>query len=464
MNYVSTNYVSTRGDTTPVSFSDALLRGLAPDGGLYMPAAWPQLESGWQARLKGAPYTDYAFEVARAFAGGDFNDGDLRQLVATTYANFDHEDVAPIRELEPDLYLLELFHGPTFAFKDFAMQMLGHLFDAALKKRNERRTIVVATSGDTGAAAVEALGGRETLDLFVMHPEGRISDAQRRQMTTSTAANVHNIAVQGTFDDCQRILKSLFADDTFRTGVCLGAVNSINWARIMAQTAYFLATAAKFDALAAYSVPTGNFGDIFAGFVARQMGVAMGPMVIATNSNDILHRTLTTGTYRIADASATLSPAMDIQVASNFERLLFEVLGRDSGGLAALMDDLGRKGEMKIPEAALAQMRETFLSDHVSDAETSDEIRTTFEATGVMVDPHTAVGLRAARRQLTEFSGPRIVLSTAHPAKFADTVEAATGNAPEMPPRLGQMLSATEHFDTMLPDAKAIKSYIRARI
>ncbi len=458
------DYISTRGDETRASFVDALLAGLAPDGGLYMPVSWPQLSAGWQADLKDAPYTEFAYRVAQAFAGESFIEDELRELVATTYAPFDHKDVAPLRELEPNLYLLELFHGPTFAFKDFAMQMLGHLFDAALKARGERRTIVVATSGDTGAAAVEALGGRETLDLFVMHPEGRISDAQRRQMTTSTASNVHNIAVKGTFDDCQRILKSLFADDAFRTKISLGAVNSINWARIMAQTSYFLSTAARLGAPAAYSVPTGNFGDIFAGFVAKRMGVAMGPMVIATNANDILHRTLATGIYKVEGASATLSPAMDIQVASNFERLLFEALDRDAGTLKSMMDGLTTTGEMKIPDAALAMMCETFLSDHVSDAETSDEIAKTFEATGIMVDPHTAVGLRAARQQLADYNGPRVVLSTAHPAKFADTVEAATGKAPDLPPHLAKVMKLPESFDQMAADASAIKDYIEARI
>jgi len=453
-------YISTRGDKNEVSFVDALLTGLAPDGGLYMPVTWPQLADGWKARLKDAPYTDCALEVTRAFAGDDFSDDELQDLVQATYALFADPDVAPLRELEPNLLLLELFHGPTFAFKDFAMQMLGHLFDASLKKRDERRTIVVATSGDTGAAAVEALGGLECIDLFVMHPEGRISDAQRRQMTTSLEANVYNIAVQGTFDDCQRILKTLFADDEFRNSVSLGAVNSINWARIMAQTAYFISTAAKLDSPAAYSVPTGNFGDIFAGFVARKMGVETGPLVIATNKNDILHRTLMTGIYKIESSAATLSPAMDIQVASNFERLLFEVLDRDAELLGDMMNDLASKGEMRIPASAIATMRETFLSDHVDDDETREEIRATFNSTSVMVDPHTAVGLRAARQQLTDYDGPRVVLSTAHPAKFADTVEAATGKAPDMPARLADMMDAPERLTTLLPDANVIKGFI----
>jgi len=458
------NYISTRGEAPPVSFEEALLRGLAPDGGLYMPAHWPQLPEGWQEEMKDAPYTDFAYLVAEAFAGESFGAEELRAIVARAYAGFDDPAVAPLRELDDGLYLLELFHGPTFAFKDFAMQMLGHLFEAALTRRGERRTIVVATSGDTGAAAVEAFAARAGVDLFVMHPEGRISDAQRRQMTTCTAANVHNIAVKGSFDDCQRVLKALFADDGFREDVSLGAVNSINWARIMAQTAYYLSTLARLGHVAAFSVPTGNFGDIFAGYVAKRMGAELGPLVIATNTNDILHRTLKTGIYKVEGTSPTLSPAMDIQVASNFERLLFDLMDGNPAALKTQMGSLAATGAFALDPAAHERMRHMFHSARVSDDEILAEIARAFEAYGVLIDPHTAVGLRAEREGLAGVPAPHVVLSTAHPAKFADTVERATGQIPQIPAKLAGAMTAEERFDVLPPDEGGIMDYVRARI
>lgn len=455
-------YISTRGGGSPVSFEDALLKGLAPDGGLYMPSSWPGLPKDWQAEMANAPYTDFATLVASAFTGRD--DDALHDLVRQTYAGFDDPEVAPLRKLEDGLYLLELFHGPTFAFKDFAMQMLARLFDEALTARGERRTIVVATSGDTGAAAVEAFAGLAAIDLFVMHPKGLISAAQRRQMTTCTAPNVRNMAITGTFDDCQTALKALFADDDFREDVKLGAVNSINWARIVAQTAYYLFALARLGQPADFSVPTGNFGDIFAGFVAKQMGAETGPLLIATNENNILHRALKTGTYAVTRAVPTLSPAMDIQIASNFERLLFEALGRDADALKGLMANLSTTGEMVLPEAALSTMRSSFLSDCVSNEETKAEIARANAEYGVLIDPHTAVGLCAARRSLKADGLPHVVLSTAHPAKFADTVEGAAGKAPELPAKLHAMMDAEERYDELSPDADAVKKYVRAHI
>jgi len=457
-------YISTRGDTPSASFEEALLRGLAPDGGLYMPELWPQLPEGWQEEMKDAPYSDFAYLVAEAFAGESFDEAELRGIVARAYVGIDDPAIAPLRKLEGELYLLELFHGPTFAFKDFAMQMLGHLFEAALTRRGERRTIVVATSGDTGAAAVEAFAAREGVDLFVMHPEGRISDAQRRQMTTSTAANVHNIAVKGSFDDCQRVLKSLFADDDFREDVSLGAVNSINWARIMAQTAYYLSTLARLGQPAAFSVPTGNFGDIFAGYVAKRMGAKIGPLVIATNANDILYRTLKTGTYKVEGATPSLSPAMDIQVASNFERLLFDLMDRDATGVKAQMAELSATGAFTLHPFAHERMRHIFHSVRVSDEEIIDEIARAYKAYGVLIDPHTAVGLRAEREGLAMDVHPHVVLSTAHPAKFAETVEQATGQIPQIPAKLAAVMTAEERFDVLPPDEGEIMDYVRARI
>lgn len=458
------NYISTRGEGSPVSFEEALLHGLAPDGGLYMPDRWPELPEGWQVDMKDAPYTDFAYLVAEAFAGESFEAEELRTIVARAYAGFDDPAVAPLRELEDGLYLLELFHGPTFAFKDFAMQMLGHLFEAALTRRGEQRTIVVATSGDTGAAAVEAFAARAGVDLFVMHPEGRISDAQRRQMTTCTAVNVHNIAVKGSFDDCQRVLKSLFAADGFREDVSLGAVNSINWARIMAQTTYYLSTLARLGQTAAFSVPTGNFGDIFAGYVAKCMGAILGPLVIATNTNDILHRTLKTGIYKVEGTSPTLSPAMDIQVASNFERLLFDLMDGDAAALKDQMAQLAATGAFALQPKAHEQMHHIFRSARVSDDEILAEIARAHEAYGVLIDPHTAVGLRAEREALADVSAPHVVLSTAHPAKFADTVGRATGQIPQIPAKLAGAMAAEERFDRLPPDEGEIMAYVRARI
>jgi len=458
------NYVSTRGAGAPVSFEEALLEGLAPDGGLYVPESWPQLRENWQAEMRDAQFADFALLSAKTFAGGSFTDDELERLVARAYASFDHPDIAPLRELGPDLYLLELFHGPTFAFKDFAMQLLAQLFAAALARRGERRTIVVATSGDTGAAAVEAFAGLAGVDLFVMHPEGRISEAQRRQMTTCEASNVHNIAVNGSFDDCQRVLKALFADDRFRGDVSLGAVNSINWARIMVQTAYYLSTLARLGRPAAFSIPTGNFGDIFAGYVAQRMGADLGPLVIATNTNDILHRTLTTGVYKVEGATPTLSPAMDIQIASNFERLLFELLDRNASALKRLMKDLVDTGEMVLPKEALATMRATFRSARVSDEETLAEIGRAAEDYNVLIDPHTAVGLRAEREALQDVAGAHVVLSTAHPAKFTQTVARATGKNPQIPAKIEGQAGAVERYDRLPPDAGEIMAYVRARI
>ncbi len=458
------NYISTRGAAPAVPFDEALLQGLAPDGGLYMSETWPKLPADWQSEMKRASFQDFALLAARAFTGASISEDELRSAIRKAYAPFDHPDIAPLRELEPGLFLLELFHGPTLAFKDFAMQVLAHLFEIALQKQNARRTIIVATSGDTGGAAVEAFAGRERINLFVLFPEGRISDAQRRQMTAIEAENIHSIAVGGTFDDCQRILKSLFADAGFRDEVSLGAVNSINWARIMAQCAYYLWALARLRAPAAFAVPTGNFGDIFSGFVARKMGAELGPLAIATNVNDILHRALSTGVYKSETARQTLSPAMDIQIASNFERLLFECLDRDTASLARLMEGFAKTGELVLPEQVLAAMRAVFRSCGVSDEETLAEIRRTFDAHGVLVDPHTAVGLYAARSVLKDVGFPRVVIATAHPAKFAGTVQSATGKTLEVPPALAARLTAPERFDRLPPDEAAIMSYVRARI
>lgn len=456
-------YVSTRGGAS-ASFEEALLQGLAPGGGLYVPESWPGLRDDWREAYADAPYAQIAAEVATLFGGDAFTADEWAALMADAYAGFDHPDVAPLRELESGLYLLELWHGPTCAFKDFAMQVLARAFDKVLARRGLKRTIVVATSGDTGAAAVEALKGMDNLSLVVMHPKGRISDVQRRQMTTCTEDNVHNLAVEGTFDDCQTIVKALFADTALAQEIGLGAVNSINWVRIVAQVPYYLSTAARLGAVPAFSVPTGNFGDIFAGYVGQRMGLETGPMVIATNANDILHRTLETGTYAPAPAQSTYSPAMDIQISSNFERLLFEAVDRNADGLKQLMDDLKAKGEMMLPRAALTHIRTTFRSASVSDECTSKEIARAWDSYGVLIDPHTAVGLRAARERLVASELPAVVLSTAHPAKFPDTVAAATGETPALPARLAAVMEGAERCTDVPASAEAVKSFLKANL
>ncbi len=453
------NYVSTRG-AGPTGFEEVLLEGLAPDGGLYMPADWPQLPV-FPAH---SPYQAIATAIAHLFGGDTFTQDELARLIDDAYAGFDHPDIAPLRELEPGLYLLELFHGPTCAFKDFAMQVLARAFDQVLKRRNMRRTILVATSGDTGAAAVEALKGLENLSLVVLHPKGRISDVQRRQMTTCDAANVRNVAIDGTFDDCQMIVKQVFADKALRQQLGLGAVNSINWVRIVAQIPYFVFAAQQLGDAPAFAVPTGNFGDIFAAYAARKMGLKTGPLVIATNANDILHRLLETGTYKPLTTQPTHSPAMDIQVASNFERLLFDLLGGDAGALAGLMDDLRDDGEFTLPVTALKAMREVFRSARVDDEATRDEIKDAHHRYGLLLDPHTAVGLRAARMTLGDNDGPKVVLATADAAKFPETITLATGAVPPLPRRLEAVLEGTERYSSLPATVGAVKTFLTSEM
>lgn len=453
------NYRSTRG-AGPATFEDALLEGLAPDGGLYMPETWPSLPS-FDANQA---YQAIAAHIACLFGSDTFTEQEWAAIVSEAYAGFEHPDIAPLRELEPGLFLLELFHGPTCAFKDFAMQVLARAFDQVLKRKGMRRTILVATSGDTGAAAVEALKGLENLSLVVLHPKGRIADAQRKQMTTCDAGNVRNVAIEGTFDECQTIVKAVFADEHLRAELGLGAVNSINWVRIVAQIPYFVFAARQLGTTPAFSVPTGNFGDIFAGYAARQMGLKTGPLVIATNANDILHRTLQTGTYEPLAATATHSPAMDIQIASNFERLLFDLLGGDASALNTLMEQLRDKGSFTLPPKALAAMRQVFRSARVDDGATRDEIKDAYGRYGVLLDPHTAVGLRGARDALADFDGPKVVLATADAAKFPDTIELATGRTPPVPARLAAALMGQERYTTLPATVDAVKGFLTAEL
>jgi threonine synthase len=458
-------FVSTRGEAPALGFSDAVLSGLASDGGLYLPETWPQLSAADIAAFAGKPYAEVAFAVISRFVDGEIPADRLRAIIDAAYATFRHPSVTPLVELAPGRFVLELFHGPTLAFKDVAMQFLSRVMDHILGERQARATIVGATSGDTGSAAIEAFRGRDTTDIFILHPNGRTSEVQRRQMTTVLDANIHNIALEGTFDDCQSIVKGLFRTARFREELHLSGVNSINWGRIVAQIVYYFTAAVSLGAPyrpVTFVVPTGNFGDIFAGYAARRMGLPIANLVIATNSNDILARTLETGTYETGGVVPTISPSMDIQVSSNFERLLFEALGRDSAGLKRLMNGLQQAGHFTIPPTAIAAIREGFAAGRADEAATSATIAGTFRQAGYLLDPHTAVGV-AVSNGLELGGAPVVTLATAHPAKFPAAVKAATGIEPPLPPWLSDLYDRPERYDILANDQGAVEQFIRAR-
>jgi threonine synthase len=461
-------FISTRGQAPQTSFSDVLLAGLAPDGGLYLPEGWPQLTAAEIAAFKGARYQDVAFAVLSRFTSESFSDTELRQAIEAAYADFDAPEIAPLVEIGDSSngngqYLLELFHGPTLAFKDIAMQILGQLFSRALAKRGGRATIVAATSGDTGSAAIAALGGLLNIDVFVMHPKGRVSDVQRLQMTTSAHANVHNIALEGSFDDAQNIVKLLFADTAFAQQISLTAVNSINFARIAAQCVYYFTATASLGKSATFVVPTGNFGDIFAGEAAWRMGLGVDRLVIATNANDIMARALNEGVYASGASHATLSPSMDIQVASNFERALFEACDRDASWTAAAMRDFARDKRLGIPQEVLVRLRSRYSAFAADDDDTRAAIAAIHKQTGRIIDPHTAVGVAAAL-QLGKTPSPVVILSTAHAAKFPDAVTQAIGAPPPEPHRLAGLKNLPERLDALGPDLALIKQFISSRL
>ncbi len=459
-------YVSTRGQAPNLGFCDTVLAGLASDGGLYLPAEWPRLSVEEIASLANRPYRDVAFEIIGRFVGGEIADTALNSIIRDAYAGFRHPSVAPLVELEPGLFVLELFHGPTLAFKDVAMQVLARVMDHILAERGQRATIIGATSGDTGSAAIEAFRGRENTDIFILHPEGRVSPVQRRQMTTVLDENVHNIAIEGSFDDCQNLVKSLFLDKEFRDGVHLSGVNSINWGRIMAQIVYYFTAATALGAphrKVSFTVPTGNFGDIFAGYAARQMGLPIEKLVIATNSNDILRRTFQTGAYRTSDVVPTQSPSMDIQISSNFERLLFESAQRDASAVRAMMVSLQQSGGFEIARNTMKNLTRFFSVGTANEAETAQAIADALAGSEYLADPHSAVGLHVARQQ-KKISAPMIALATAHPAKFPDAVRSASGIEPALPDWLSDLHERTERCDVLANDAPALQEYIRARI
>lgn len=439
------------------------MAGLAPDGGLYLPESWPQLDTATIASFAGAPYQDVAFAVMKPFVSGDVPDSDLKALIDKAYSRFNHTATAPLKQLGPNHWLLELFHGPTLAFKDFALQFLGHLFEYLLEKQDTHLTIIGATSGDTGSAAIDALAGREHVDIFMLHPHERVSDVQRRQMTTVQAPNVYNLAIDGTFDDAQALVKHGFSDGQMREKLNLSAVNSINWTRVMAQIVYYFYAAAQLGSphrKVSFSVPTGNFGDIFAGYCAHKMGLPIERLIVATNRNDILHRAIQAGDYSANGVTPTISPSMDIQVASNFERLLFDSNDRDGRAIAQMMADFGDTKALRIPQEVLSRITSVFASAKTDEEETALTIRKTLEETGELLDPHTAVGLAAAMSAAGCVPSPMVVLATAHPGKFRNAVERACGTRPSLPQHMAGLFDREERYDRLANDFGALRSYV----
>ena len=458
-------YISTRGTAPALGFSDVLLAGLARDGGLYVPETWPRFTAEEIAGFAGRPYAEVAQAVIARFVDGEIAEADLRAMTEAAYATFDHAAVAPLVQIGPGHFLCELFHGPTLAFKDVAMQLIARLMDHVLARRGRRATIVAATSGDTGASAIEAFRGRDAVDVVILFPDGRVSPVQRRQMTTPVDANVHAVAVEGTFDDCQAIVKGLFNDHAFRDRTALAGVNSINWARIVAQVVYYFTSAVAIGAPhrpVAFTVPTGNFGDVFAGYVAAEMGLPVDRLVVATNVNDILHRALETGRYEVRGVVATQSPSMDIQVSSNFERLLFDACGRDPAAVGAMMASLAQGGAFTIPEKALAAIRGRFGSARTDEAATRATIAAVRDVTGLVIDPHTAVAVAVAEAAMAA-PVPMVTLATAHPAKFPDAVRAAIGREAALPPRLADLMERPERVTRLPADLPAVAAFIERR-
>ena len=459
-------YISTRGEAPILGFEEALLAGLASDGGLYVPESWPRLSEAMIAGFADKSFQEIAVDVLHPFMGDDVPRGRLAEMVNEAYAGFEHDEVTPLTDLGDGQYFLELYHGPTLAFKDVAMQLLARLMDDALVRRGQRATIIGATSGDTGGAAIEAFRGREAVDVFILFPDGRVSDVQRKQMTTPQDANVHTLSVDGTFDDCQALVKGMFNDAPFRSEMALAGVNSINWARVMAQITYYFVAAAKLGAPrqpVAFSVPTGNFGDIFAGYVAAQMGLPVAQLMIATNVNDILARTLASGVYKTDKVIATQSPSMDIQVSSNFERLLFEVTGRDAARVRALMGALAQAGRFDMNDKELQLMRALFGAERIDESETLDIMRRFHEAHGFQIDPHSSVGMGAAEKAVLPDGVPMVTLATAHPAKFPKAVTAAYDAEPDTPQRVLDMLQEEERLTPVANDLAAVENAIREK-
>ena len=460
-------YISTRGAAPEISFDDVLLTGLARDGGLYVPATWPRYTKSELRSLRGLSYQEIAVRIMLPFIGDSISESDFANIVTETYRGFDHPAIAPLIEIGSDQWVCELFHGPTLAFKDYPLQLVGQLFDHVLKRQGRRVTIVGATSGDTGSAAMEAGRGVEGMEVFFFYPDHRVSEVQRRQMTTLNAPNAHAIALEGTFDDCQDMVKELFADLPFRDRHSLSAMNSINWARIMAQTVYYFTTALALgapDRRVAFAVPTGNFGNIYAAYAARKMGLPIEKLIIGSNANDILTRYMDTGEMSMAPVVPTLSPSMDIQISSNFERLLFDHYRGSGESVAKAMTKFRSQSHVSFGKGRWQSMAKLFEAYRVGDNATKDVIATIYAESGTTLDPHTAIGVAAGRQADLEQDTALICMATAHPAKFPDAVEAATGNRPQLPPRLHDLMSREERTVRLANDTKVVKSYINEQL
>jgi threonine synthase len=459
-------YISTRGAAPSLDFEDVTLTGLAADGGLYVPETWPHFTEAEIAALRGLSYVDTAVAVMRPFVQGSLDPAELRALCEAAYGRFSHAAVTPLVQLDARNWLLELFHGPTLAFKDVALQLLGLMFERFLSNRDTHLTVIGATSGDTGSAAIDALAGRAKVDIFMLHPLGRVSDVQRRQMTTVLAPNVHNIAIEGSFDDAQALVKAMFADRAFASRFRLSAVNSINWARLMAQIVYYFYAAVRLGAPGrpvAFSVPTGNFGDVFAGYAAARMGLPVAKLIVATNVNDILHRALSEGDYSVGSVTPTAAPSMDIQVSSNFERLLFDLHGRDGDALAAAMRSFEASRALAIPPAQREEAARLFTSARIDPDGMALAMRWACQQAGQVIDPHSAIGLAAARAADLPAEVPIVTLATAHPAKFRDAVERATGQRPPIPARIGGLFEREERYATLPATIEAIEAFVAER-
>ncbi len=456
-------YVSTRGSAPALDFEGVTLAGLASDGGLYLPREWPRFSAEQIAAFAGLPYAELATRVMLPFVAGSLSEDKLRQLSTEAYGRFAHAAVTPLKQLDEQQWLLELFHGPTLAFKDVALQLLGRLFEEFLSRSDDRLTIVGATSGDTGSAAIDAVAGRDNVDIFMLHPKGRVSDVQRRQMTTVKAPNVHNIAIDGSFDDAQAMVKRMFGDAAMTGRFHISAVNSINWARLMAQVVYYFAAALQLGApqrKVAFSVPTGNFGDVFAGYVAAQMGLPIEQLIVATNVNDILHRALANGDYSAGTVTPTAAPSMDIQVSSNFERLLFDCGGRDGKALAEQMRGFEATKAMRLTNAQREGAATLITSARADATEMAQAMAWAYGECGEVIDPHTAIGLHAARAAGLSREVPIVTLATAHPAKFPDAVERATGQRPPLPARVGDLFDREERYTELPGDYDAVAAYV----
>ncbi|MEO1044205.1 MAG: threonine synthase [Pseudomonadota bacterium] len=457
------DYISTRGAASAKDFRGATLAGLASDGGLYLPSHWPQFSRQEIAAMAGLDYPSLAVRIMRPFVAGSLSDAELTALCHDAYSGFAHKAVTPLVQLDQRHWLLELFHGPTLAFKDVALQFLGQCFAHFLGRDDKPLTIIGATSGDTGSAAIHAVAGRDAIEIFMLHPAGRISDVQRRQMTTVLSPNVHNIAIQGSFDDAQAMVKRMFGDPELTGSLTLSAVNSINWARLMAQIVYYFAAALQLGAphrSVAFSVPTGNFGDVFAGYVASRMGLPVERLIVATNINDILHRALSSGDYSRAELAPTATPSMDIQVSSNFERLLFDLSGRDGVAIAAMMQDFDASGALAIDDKLRTSISERFTSARIDNDGMTRAIRRAHEETRQVIDPHTAIGLAAAHQDDGDPAVPLVTLATAHPAKFPDAVERACGVRPALPSRMGNLFDRAERYAELPSDYDAVRAHV----